>query len=196
MKTVLITGAKGFIGRNLVAHLKPRGDVRLLAYDLGNTEAELRRWVCEADVVFHLAGVNRPRERRRNSNPATPARPRHSAASSASPAAGHSVILSSSIQAALRQSLWRQQAARRGDSPAISRRKAGRRSASSGSRTCLGNGAGRTTTRSSPRSATISPTNCRSRFPTPTGNRTRPRRRRDCGVAGRDGSAARPQSRD
>jgi UDP-2-acetamido-2,6-beta-L-arabino-hexul-4-ose reductase len=62
MKTVLITGAKGFIGRNLAAHLGTRPDVRLLRYDLGNSEAELVRWAAEADVVFHLAGVNRPQD--------------------------------------------------------------------------------------------------------------------------------------
>ena len=60
MKNVLITGAKGFIGRNLAAHLKPRQDVRLFEYDLGNTDTELYDWASQADVVFHLAGVNRP----------------------------------------------------------------------------------------------------------------------------------------
>lgn len=60
MKTVLVTGAKGFIGRNLLAHLNLRNDVRPLAYDVDNTSEEFRRWVAEADVVFHLAGVNRP----------------------------------------------------------------------------------------------------------------------------------------
>ena len=60
-RTILITGANGFIGRNLVAHLNRRENVRLLAYDLDNTDAELRRWAAEADVVFHLAGVNRPK---------------------------------------------------------------------------------------------------------------------------------------
>ena len=59
-KTALITGAKGFIGRNLAAHLKLRDDVRLLTYDLGNTKAELRCWASQADVIFHLAGVSRP----------------------------------------------------------------------------------------------------------------------------------------
>ena len=60
MKKILITGAKGFIGRNLAARLRTRNDVRLLEYDLANTEAELREWSAAADVVFHLAGVNRP----------------------------------------------------------------------------------------------------------------------------------------
>jgi UDP-2-acetamido-2,6-beta-L-arabino-hexul-4-ose reductase len=60
--TVLVTGAKGFIGRNLAAHLRRRDDVRLREFDVGNTEAELEAWVREADVVFHLAGVNRPKE--------------------------------------------------------------------------------------------------------------------------------------
>jgi UDP-2-acetamido-2,6-beta-L-arabino-hexul-4-ose reductase len=58
-KNILITGAKGFMGRNLVAHLKGR-EVRVLQYDLGNSEQELACWAREADVVFHLAGVNRP----------------------------------------------------------------------------------------------------------------------------------------
>ena len=62
MRTVLITGAKGFIGRNLAVYLRPRQDVQLVQYDLGNTEAELRAWASQANVVFHLAGVNRPRD--------------------------------------------------------------------------------------------------------------------------------------
>jgi len=62
MNTILITGARGFIGRNLASHLRHRDDVRVLEYDLGGTEADLRRGTAEADVVFHLAGVNRPRD--------------------------------------------------------------------------------------------------------------------------------------
>ncbi len=60
MKTILITGAKGFIGRNLAAHLRVRDDVLLREFDLGNTDSELREWLADADTVFHLAGINRP----------------------------------------------------------------------------------------------------------------------------------------
>lgn len=60
MKNVLITGAKGFVGRNLTARLKLRDDLRLLLYDIDNDDSDLLRWAEEADVVFHLAGVNRP----------------------------------------------------------------------------------------------------------------------------------------
>ncbi len=60
MKNVLVTGANGFIGRNLIAHLARRDDVQIFQYDLGNDETELRNWLGQADLVFHLAGVNRP----------------------------------------------------------------------------------------------------------------------------------------
>ena len=59
MNNILITGARGFLGRNLIAHLSQREDVKLFLFDLENSEAELREWVLRADVVFHLAGVNR-----------------------------------------------------------------------------------------------------------------------------------------
>lgn len=60
MKDVLITGAKGFIGRNLIARLAPMDDIRVFSYDLENDEAELRDCLARADVIFHLAGINRP----------------------------------------------------------------------------------------------------------------------------------------
>ena len=70
---ILVTGAKGFVGRNLCAQLnnikdgKARcyGDVQVEAvfeYDLDSTPEELDRWCAEADFVFNLAGVNRPKE--------------------------------------------------------------------------------------------------------------------------------------
>ena len=59
---VLITGAKGFIGRHLVARLSRCADLELCEYDVGNSNAELHQWATAADVVFHLAGVNRPQQ--------------------------------------------------------------------------------------------------------------------------------------
>ena len=68
---ILVTGAKGFVGRNLCAQLnnikegKARcyGDVSVEAvyeYDLDSTPEQLDEWCAEADFVFNLAGVNRP----------------------------------------------------------------------------------------------------------------------------------------
>ena len=87
---ILVTGAKGFVGRNLCAQLKnirdgkarcygigPRssaagGDVsgggialsvdEIYEYDLDSTPEELDAWCTSCDFVFNLAGVNRPKE--------------------------------------------------------------------------------------------------------------------------------------
>lgn len=59
-RSVLITGAQGFIGRNLSARLTARGDVDILACSRVTTDGELSRMVGTAEVVYHLAGVNRP----------------------------------------------------------------------------------------------------------------------------------------
>lgn len=59
-RTALITGAHGFIGRNLVVRLGERDDFRVLSCTRATTGPELARMVATADVVFHLAGVNRP----------------------------------------------------------------------------------------------------------------------------------------
>jgi len=62
MKTVLLTGAEGFIGRNMKARLGQRSDIHLLCIDVGNTKEELAKAAGEADFVIHLAGVNRPKD--------------------------------------------------------------------------------------------------------------------------------------
>ena len=59
---VLVTGAKGFVGRNLCLALSRIEDVEVLRYDLGNTPEELSEWAGTCDFVFHLAGVNRPKD--------------------------------------------------------------------------------------------------------------------------------------
>jgi UDP-2-acetamido-2,6-beta-L-arabino-hexul-4-ose reductase len=59
---VLITGANGFVGQNLVAHLNERADVEVLRFTRQNTQADLPELVAQADFIFHLAGVNRPQD--------------------------------------------------------------------------------------------------------------------------------------
>lgn len=57
---VLITGANGFIGQNLVTHLNERADVEVLRFTRENTLADLPALVAQVNCIFHLAGVNRP----------------------------------------------------------------------------------------------------------------------------------------
>ena len=58
-KTVLITGARGFIGRNLAVRLRQKASLQLRELSRDSTTEELGAWAGEADVVIHLAGVNR-----------------------------------------------------------------------------------------------------------------------------------------
>ena len=57
---VLITGANGFVGKNLQLHLAERKDVEFVCFTRANNVAELPVLLQQIDVVFHLAGVNRP----------------------------------------------------------------------------------------------------------------------------------------
>ena len=57
---ILVTGSKGFLGRNLWLALRHRKDVKLFGCDLGTDENILEQGLREANLVFHLAGVNRP----------------------------------------------------------------------------------------------------------------------------------------
>ena len=70
---VLVTGAKGFVGKNLCAQLnniktgkaKCYGDLvidEVFEYDLDSTSEQLDQWSRECNFVFNLAGVNRPQE--------------------------------------------------------------------------------------------------------------------------------------
>ncbi len=70
---ILVTGAKGFVGKNLCAQLnniktgKARfyGDVSIsevFEYDIDSNPADLDKWCSCCDFVFNLAGVNRPKE--------------------------------------------------------------------------------------------------------------------------------------
>ena len=68
---ILVTGAAGFVGRNLVENLKTLQDGRnrtrpnlkideIYEYDIQNTIEDLDRFCSDCDFVFNLAGVNRP----------------------------------------------------------------------------------------------------------------------------------------
>lgn len=57
---ILITGAKGFIGKNLIFELKNRGYAEIFEYDLDSDFALLDVFTQKCDFIFHLAGVNRP----------------------------------------------------------------------------------------------------------------------------------------
>jgi UDP-2-acetamido-2,6-beta-L-arabino-hexul-4-ose reductase len=60
MKTVLVTGSGGFIGRNLLEALGRRSDCRILEFEIEDAPSLLRKHLAAADIVYHLAGVNRP----------------------------------------------------------------------------------------------------------------------------------------
>lgn len=62
MKKVLITGVNGFVGKNLQLHLAERKDVQVLGFTRESDVAQLPGLLKEVDFVFHLAGVNRPKD--------------------------------------------------------------------------------------------------------------------------------------
>jgi UDP-2-acetamido-2,6-beta-L-arabino-hexul-4-ose reductase len=59
---ILVTGARGFVGRNLVAELKNRGYKDILEFDLDTEKSALVQYTKECDFIYHLAGVNRPQK--------------------------------------------------------------------------------------------------------------------------------------
>ena len=62
MRTVLITGSDGFIGKNLRVELQRRQDLRLLCFDLQDDPDVLEDLLDQADFIFHFAGTNRPQK--------------------------------------------------------------------------------------------------------------------------------------
>lgn len=57
---VLVTGAKGFIGRNLISELERQENVEVMAFDIDSPAEVLEEYCRECNFVFNLAGVNRP----------------------------------------------------------------------------------------------------------------------------------------
>jgi UDP-2-acetamido-2,6-beta-L-arabino-hexul-4-ose reductase len=58
---ILVTGAKGFVGKNLIAELKNKGYIDIYEFDQDTKKSLLDEYVRECEFVFHLAGVNRPK---------------------------------------------------------------------------------------------------------------------------------------
>lgn len=61
---ILVTGAKGFIGKNLIAELNNQKYTDIYEYDMESTLDELDNYARNCDFVFHLAGVNRPKDQK------------------------------------------------------------------------------------------------------------------------------------
>ena len=71
---ILVTGAKGFVGKNLCTQLRNIAEgkarwydisgteINVMPFDIDNTDAELDEYCSKADFVFNLAGVNRPQD--------------------------------------------------------------------------------------------------------------------------------------
>ncbi len=59
---ILITGSKGFVGKNLISELRNRGYEDLYLYDIDTDSLLLDSFTKDCDFVFHLAGVNRPKD--------------------------------------------------------------------------------------------------------------------------------------
>ena len=62
MKTVLITGSDGFIGKNLCSQIELNKDIKILRFDRNNAVEDLQKYLKQADFIFHLAGINRPKD--------------------------------------------------------------------------------------------------------------------------------------
>ncbi len=59
-RSIVVTGANGFIGKNLVVRLKEIPNVNISTFLRGDHANQLPQLVAQADAVFHLAGENRP----------------------------------------------------------------------------------------------------------------------------------------
>lgn len=59
---ILVTGAGGFIGKNLCAELENQGYTNLMQFDIDTPKQQLAEFCAKAQFVFHLAGINRPKD--------------------------------------------------------------------------------------------------------------------------------------
>lgn len=56
---ILVTGAKGFVGKHVSLNLKKYGH-QVFEYDIDSPVNDLKNWIKDADFIIHLAGINRP----------------------------------------------------------------------------------------------------------------------------------------
>jgi UDP-2-acetamido-2,6-beta-L-arabino-hexul-4-ose reductase len=61
-RTILVTGASGFIGKNLLVRLGEQSDTEVLSFIRGDSDEMLTEMVAKADAIVHLAGENRPED--------------------------------------------------------------------------------------------------------------------------------------
>jgi UDP-2-acetamido-2,6-beta-L-arabino-hexul-4-ose reductase len=61
-RSILVTGAGGFIGKNLLVRLGEQSDTEVLSFVRGDSDKMLTAIVAKADAIVHLAGENRPKD--------------------------------------------------------------------------------------------------------------------------------------
>ncbi len=59
---ILVTGASGFIGKNLITALKTYDNFQVLEANRDTDLSAIEKYCCEADIIYHLAGSNRPKD--------------------------------------------------------------------------------------------------------------------------------------
>ena len=59
---ILITGSNGFVAKNLISNLRLNEDIEIYEYNRNSSLENLKEYTKDCDFVYHLAGVNRPKE--------------------------------------------------------------------------------------------------------------------------------------
>lgn len=57
---ILVTGANGFIGKNLISHLNEMENIEVISFDKNDDFKKIEKNIDSIDFIFHLAGINRP----------------------------------------------------------------------------------------------------------------------------------------